>query len=97
MRSPPPCSFALTPHATPRYSSFADKEAQAALIYLTFKRERRQLRTPAQFLSLLEEELFESCCNERLYKISRGIDPPFYSASVRGTPLRALGPPFHPS
>lgn len=80
-----PYSFPLTPHVTPRYSSFADKEAQAALIYLTFKHERRQLTTPAEFLSLLEEELFESCCNERLYKVSREIDPPFYSASVRNT------------
>lgn len=78
-----PCRFPLTPHEEPRYSSFADKEAQAALIYLTFKRPRRQLTTPAEYLSFLEEELFESCCNERLFKISRENDPPFYTGSVR--------------
>lgn len=73
----------MTPHVKPRYSSFADKEAQASLIYLTFKQDRRKLRTPAEYLSVLEEEVFESCVNERLYKVSREIDPPFYSASVR--------------
>lgn len=83
--SPPPLgrSFPLTAHEEPRYSSFADKEAQAALIYLTFKRPRRQLTTPAEYLSFLEEELFESCCNERLFKISRENNPPFYTGSVR--------------
>ncbi len=31
----------------------------------------------------LVEELFFSCTNERLFKISRQDDPPFYTASVR--------------
>ena len=31
----------------------------------------------------LVEELFFSCTNERLFKISRQDNPPFYTASVR--------------
>ena len=41
--------FQLAEHSAPRFSSFADKEAQAALIYLTFKRPRRKLSTAAQY------------------------------------------------
>ena len=41
--------FQLVEHSVPRFSSFADKEAQAALIYLTFKRPRRKLSTAAQY------------------------------------------------
>ena len=29
--------------------------------------------------------LFELCCIERLFKISRGDSPPFYTGSVRHT------------
>ena len=40
--------------------------------------------TPSHGLqAYLVEELFFSCTNERLFKISRQNDPPFYTASVR--------------
>ncbi len=74
--------FQLKEHTVTRYSSFADKEAQAALVYLTFKRPRRKLSTAAQYQSYLAEELFESCTNERLFKISRQNNPPFYTATA---------------
>ena len=76
-----------------RFSSFADKEAQAALVYLTFKRLRRKLSTAAQYQSYLAEELFESCTNERLFKISRQNDPPFYTATVSLSAPSRLIPP----
>jgi hypothetical protein len=38
--------------------------------------------TPAQFIEYLAAELFQSLVNERLFKLSRQDDPPFYVAQV---------------
>lgn len=38
--------------------------------------------TPAQFVEYLAAELFQSLVNERLFKLSRQDDPPFYVAQV---------------
>lgn len=42
----------------------------------------RPQATPAQFIEYLAAELFQSCVNERLFKLSRQDDPPFYVAQV---------------
>ena len=38
--------------------------------------------TPAEFVEYLADELFQSCVNERLFKLSRRDDPPFYTAQA---------------
>jgi hypothetical protein len=38
--------------------------------------------TPSQFIEYLAAELFQSLVNERLFKLSRQDDPPFYVAQV---------------
>jgi hypothetical protein len=38
--------------------------------------------TPAEFIDYLAAELFQSLVNERLFKLSRQDDPPFYVAQV---------------
>lgn len=39
--------------------------------------------TPAEFVEYLAAELFQSCVNERLFKLSRMETPPFYVAQVQ--------------
>lgn len=38
-----PCRFTLVEHAEPRYSAFADAEAQSTLVWVTYKHDRKEV------------------------------------------------------
>ena len=63
------------------------QEAQESTVYVSFKTERSANMTPNQYLRQLRGLVFESALSNRLFKLSRGADPPFASASVGSEPL----------
>lgn len=79
--------FSLVEHEEPRYSVFTDAEAQSTLVWVTYKHDRSKVATPAEFVEYLAAELFQSCVNERLFKLSRLESPPFYVAQIGSEPL----------
>lgn len=77
-----PCRYCLVPHEDPRYSVFTDKEAQQALVHVSFKQEAPPCATPRHYKRALTEDIFQTALNKRFYRISRQQDPPFYVAEV---------------
>ncbi|WIA32467.1 hypothetical protein OEZ86_003287 [Tetradesmus obliquus] len=69
-------------HSEPRFCVFADREAQDSGLYLSWKVPSRPTATPAQYLEVMKDVLFQACLNGRLYRLSRARDPPFFSASL---------------
>ncbi|KAJ9517538.1 hypothetical protein QJQ45_024978 [Haematococcus lacustris] len=85
---PVPC-FGFADHEEPRYKVFVDKEVQDAQVWVSFKYRPLAVSTPADFLKVVERWVFHEVLNTRLYKLSRGPDPPFASANVSDDPLTA--------
>lgn len=77
-----PCRHCLEPHSAPRYSVFTDKEAQQALVHVSFKHGAPPCRTPREYKRALTEDIFQTALNKRFFRISRQRDPPFYVAEV---------------
>ena len=69
-------------HEEPRYCALVDKENQQPTVHVTFKHPARRVATPTEYLNVLKDNMFNATLNNRLFKISRKHDPPFYSAQV---------------
>ncbi len=52
-------------------------------------RRPRARRRQADYRAHLCASMWHSALNQRLFRISRGSDPPFYNAEARPRPLRA--------
>ena len=65
---------------------FTDKEAQQALVHVSFKHGAPPCRTPREYKRALTEDIFQTALNKRFFRISRQRDPPFYVAEVRWRP-----------
>ncbi|GAX81449.1 hypothetical protein CEUSTIGMA_g8878.t1 [Chlamydomonas eustigma] len=88
IQDPPPLpSHSYEAHVEPRFKVTVDKEAQESTVFLCFKVSCTGCMTPEQFLEQLKEMVFENILTTRLFKLSRGNDPPFVSAAVAKEPL----------
>ena len=74
--------YSFMPHLKPRCKVMIDKEAQETTVYVSFKLDRQGTITPAQYLEQIKDLAFQSVVSSRLFKLSRGTDPPFSSAGV---------------
>lgn len=74
--------YELAPHTKPRLSTFVDKEQEHANVQITFNHPRRQISTPAAFVTFLQDGMFQAAVNNRFYKLCRKPDPPFWAAQV---------------
>ena len=80
------CRILLPKHEEPRYHAYVDKETQQASVQVIFQQETLQLKSAQDLKALIIEELFLVALNNRLFRISRRPDPPFYGAAVRCSP-----------
>lgn len=76
------CRYDLTSHDKPRLSAFVDKEQQHASVQITFNHQRQKVNTVAGFVAFLKDGLFQVALNNRLFKMGRKPDPPFWIAQV---------------
>lgn len=72
----------MKPHTRLRLDAFVDKEQQHASIQVTFNHPRRKINTAAGFVTFLKDGLFQVALNNRLFKMGRKPDPPFWIAQV---------------
>ena len=72
----PPVAF----HASPRVTCSVDKEHTKTTVTLTFKYPANPISTPGDFFQKTVEEAFKLALDNRLYKLMRKADPPFFSA-----------------
>ncbi|KAK9846440.1 hypothetical protein WJX81_003803 [Elliptochloris bilobata] len=79
--------FDLVPHDEPRVEAFTDKEVQQSSVYVSFKHPAPRLCTPADYQAHLCAAMFHNALNQRLFRMSRQTDPPFYSAQVASEPV----------
>ena len=71
----------IPPHAEPRYVCVVDKEHTKTTVTVTFKYEANKVSTPGGFFRKTIEDAFKLALDNRLYKIMRRTDPPFFSAA----------------
>lgn len=76
------CRVLLPRHEEPRYHAFVDRETQQAVVQVIFQQEHQELKTAQNLRALITEELFLVVLNNRLFRISRWPEAPFYAASV---------------
>lgn len=81
--------MSLPPHEETRFHAWVDREQQQASVQLVYQRAAPLLHSPADLKDLLTEGLFMTAFNNRLFRISRRKEPPFYSAVV-GCTLRVF-------
>lgn len=60
-----------------------DKEQQHASVQITFNHIRQKVNTAAGFVAYMKDGLFQVALNNRLFKMGRKPDPPFWLAQVR--------------
>ena len=76
------CRVLLPRHEEPRFHAYVDKETQQAAVQVIFQQESLLLKSAKDLRYLITEELFLVALNNRLFRISRRPDPPFYAAAV---------------
>eukprot|EP00850_Spirogloea_muscicola_P005254 SM000023S07710 [mRNA] locus=s23:983129:990756:- [translate_table: standard] len=74
--------FPFVPHTEPRFSTLAEKEAGGSAVMVSFKQPSEEMVTVDDYRRFLSEELFNLAMNQRLFKISRRKEPPFYSCQM---------------
>ena len=67
-------------HASARFTCSVDKEHTKTTVTLTFKYPANPISTPGDFFQKTVEEAFKLALDNRLYKLMRKADPPFFSA-----------------
>ena len=70
----------IAPHEEPRITCVVDKEHTKTTVTMTFKYEANQVSTPGGYFAKEVEEAFRLALDNRLYKLMRKVDPPFFSA-----------------
>ncbi|GMH03369.1 hypothetical protein Nepgr_005208 [Nepenthes gracilis] len=80
---PPPIPPFLVPaHEEPRFSCFVESEAAGSAVMISCKMPVAELKTVRDYRDLLVESMFLQALNQRLFKISRRKDPPYFSCSA---------------
>ncbi|GAB4852720.1 hypothetical protein Ancab_016931 [Ancistrocladus abbreviatus] len=81
--NPPPVPlFQVPSHEEPRFSCFVESEAAGSAVMISCKMPVGELKTVKDYRDLLVESMFLQALNQRLFKISRRKDPPFFSCSA---------------
>ena len=73
--------YEIPPHQDTRYVSVSDREAQGSSVTLYHKREKRDLRTVADYRRTVVQGLMYQMLNARFAEIARQSDAPFLGAS----------------
>ena len=89
--APVPPTAQFVAHAQPRYLAYSERQLTDSTVAVSWTHPASPLACAADFARTLAEDLFCSCLNQRLFRIARRREPPFYSASVSvDSPLRAV-------
>lgn len=92
--NPPDIPFFPVPsHEDTRFSCFVESEAAGSAVMISYKMPVSDLKTVKDYRDMLAESMFLHALNQRLFKISRRKDPPFFACSVAAdvlvSPLKA--------
>ncbi|RVW96330.1 Zinc protease PQQL-like [Vitis vinifera] len=74
--------FPVPSHEEPRFSCFVESEAAGSAVMISYKMSVDELKTVKDYKDLLTESMFLYALNQRLFKISRRKDPPYFSCSA---------------
>ncbi|CAN6441507.1 unnamed protein product [Victoria cruziana] len=80
-------AFHVPTHEEPRFSCFVESEAGWSAVVLSCKIPVVEMKTVKDYRNSLAEAMFHCALNQRLFKISRRKDPPFFSCSSAGDVL----------
>lgn len=80
---PPPTipEFPVPSHEEPRFSCFVESEAAGSAVVISCKMPAGGIKTVKDYKDSLAESMFHCALNQRLFKISRTKDPPYFSCS----------------
>ncbi|RLM93624.1 putative zinc protease PqqL [Panicum miliaceum] len=80
---PPPVipEFPVPSHEEPRFSCFVESEAAGSAVVISCKMPAGEIKTVKDYKDSLAESMFHCALNQRLFKISRRKDPPYFSCS----------------
>ncbi|KAG2598443.1 hypothetical protein PVAP13_5KG369400 [Panicum virgatum] len=80
---PPPVipEFPVPSHEEPRFSCFVESEAAGSAVVISCKMPAGEIKTVKEYKDSLAESMFHCALNQRLFKISRTKDPPYFSCS----------------
>jgi hypothetical protein len=85
--------FPVPSHEETRFSCFVESEAAGSAVMISYKMPVSDLKTVKDYRDMLAESMFLHALNQRLFKISRRKDPPFFACSVAAdvlvSPLKA--------
>ncbi|KAM7276427.1 hypothetical protein ACFE04_018293 [Oxalis oulophora] len=85
--------FLVPPHEEPRFSCFVESEASGSAVMISYKMPAPTLKTLKDGKDLIIESMFLRALSQRLFKISRRKDPPYFSCSAAAedlvSPLKA--------
>ncbi|KFK27236.1 hypothetical protein AALP_AA8G355300 [Arabis alpina] len=85
--------FPVPSHEETRFSCFVESEAAGSAVMISYKMPVSDLKTVKDYRDMLAESMFLHALNQRLFKISRKKDPPFFACSVAAdvlvSPLKA--------
>ncbi|OEL21818.1 Zinc protease PQQL-like [Dichanthelium oligosanthes] len=73
--------FPVPSHEEPRFSCFVESEAAGVAVVISCKMPAGEIKTVKDYKDSLAESMFHCALNQRLFKISRGKDPPYFSCS----------------
>ncbi|KAL9252986.1 Zinc protease PQQL-like-like protein [Drosera capensis] len=74
--------YEVRSHVEPRFSCFVESEAAGSAVMVSCKMPLSELKTVKDYRDLLVESMFLQALNQRLFKISRRKDPPYFSCSA---------------
>ncbi|XP_020265173.1 zinc protease PQQL-like isoform X2 [Asparagus officinalis] len=80
---PPPVvpNYPVPSHKEPRFSCFVESEAAGSAVMISCKLPDYEMRTVRDYRDSLAESMFHCALNQRLFKLSRRKDPPYFSCS----------------
>uniref|UniRef100_A0A453EX77 Zinc protease pqqL n=1 Tax=Aegilops tauschii subsp. strangulata TaxID=200361 RepID=A0A453EX77_AEGTS len=80
---PPPVipEFPVPSHIEPRFSCFVESEAAGSAVVISCKMPAGEIKTVKDYRDSLAESIFHCALNQRLFKLSRRRDPPYFSCS----------------
>ncbi|KAK0571738.1 hypothetical protein LWI29_020838 [Acer saccharum] len=79
--------FPVPSHQEPRFSCFTESEAAGSAVMISYKMPVNELKTVKDYKEMLTESMFFHALNQRLFKLSRRKDPPFFSCSSNADDL----------
>ncbi|KAI4380729.1 hypothetical protein MLD38_006890 [Melastoma candidum] len=75
-------TFTVPGHEEPRFSYFVEREASGSAVMISYKMSANELKTVRDYQDLLTELMFLHALNQRLFKLSRRRDPPYFTCSA---------------